>query len=311
MIRVTTLFVQAVMCAALFGTALAGDYDEAVDGDISDIRTNPTEWSTLGAGANFLSCTQRGSASGMGALDRDYLTITIPPGLAVERLELTAYSHMTELAFAGFQRGAVFSASPFNSTPGILLGGAIYGPADVGTNLLDTMNAFPGVQGFRIPLPAGTYAFWFNQGGFETTATFRFDLVRSTVGFPFCTASVNSTGESGRLFGSGSAEFARNDLTLEGRRLPLNQAAIGILSATQGIDPNVNGLCLGSPIGRYQTSILGTGPSGGVSLHVDWSGLPLANGVTPAIVGETWNFQIWYRDGATSNFTQGLAVRVL
>ena len=64
-------------------------------------------------------------------------------------------------------------------------------------------------------------------------------------------------------------------------------------------------LCLGGAIGRY------AGPSG-ISLAIDLTQLPQPTGPVTALPGESWNFTAWHRDtsgmGATSNFTDGLAV---
>ncbi len=51
-----------------------------------------------------------------------------------------------------------------------------------------------------------------------------------------------------------------------------------------------------------------SGPTG--SLQVDLNAIPV-NPPQPALAGETWNFQCWFRDNnpaLTSNFTDGLSV---
>ncbi|MCP3920687.1 MAG: hypothetical protein GY711_34605 [bacterium] len=59
-------------------------------------------------------------------------------------------------------------------------------------------------------------------------------------------------------------------------------------------------------VGSYLHDI-GALNTGAANVDVDTNALP----TTPIAVaqpGETWNFQAWYRDGGTSNFTNGVAV---
>ena len=58
--------------------------------------------------------------------------------------------------------------------------------------------------------------------------------------------------------------------------------------------------------------ILNSSFFGSFSVGVDLTALPQPTGAVPAVVGETWNFQAWFRDGVggqvTSNFTDGWSV---
>ena len=108
---------------------------------------------------------------------------------------------------------------------------------------------------------------------------------------------------------------------------PVNQFGYFLVSAGS-VDPGVSvgdgRLCLTAPIGRYN-------PNAGGSLNsigaFDASGVfqnlagtsslgsgfdvpftlpnPLGGTISP---GATWNFQLWYRDGAASNFSDGVSV---
>ena len=76
--------------------------------------------------------------------------------------------------------------------------------------------------------------------------------------------------------------------------------------------PGSNGnLCiLGSVLGRYNAldQIRNTQLGGqSFGLLIDSLQLPL-NPAAPAMVGETWHFQAWFRDGASSNFSDALAI---
>ena len=73
-------------------------------------------------------------------------------------------------------------------------------------------------------------------------------------------------------------------------------------------------LCLGGAIGRFvgPGQVQGATASGTISLTLDLTQLPTANGLVGAGAGETWNFQAWYRDVSGgvvgSNFTDGVSV---
>ena len=43
-------------------------------------------------------------------------------------------------------------------------------------------------------------------------------------------------------------------------------------------------------------------------MPVDLNGIPSGSGFVAVQPGETWNFQCWYRDGATSNFTDAVSI---
>ncbi len=57
---------------------------------------------------------------------------------------------------------------------------------------------------------------------------------------------------------------------------------------------------------------MNSGATGSISLPVNLTALPTPTGPVAGAVGQTWNFQCWYRDtlggNATSNFSNGLAV---
>ncbi|MCP3917725.1 MAG: sulfatase-like hydrolase/transferase [bacterium] len=134
-------------------------------------------------------------------------------------------------------------------------------------------------------------------------------LVRDdrTAGTSYCPGNPNSSGLPGLLIAEGSTDIAQNDLRLVAAQLPAGEFGYCLASRTQGaMTPpgSVGVLCLGGSIARYNGSI-GEGPS--FSTPIDLSSVPLSPpvGVMP---GETWNFQCWHRDGATSSFTGAVSV---
>jgi len=143
------------------------------------------------------------------------------------------------------------------------------------------------------------------------------DCSGTSLGTRYCSpAVINSTVQSGRLDLSGSAVVADNDLTLTGSFLPTSQFCYFVASQSQASIPNPGGsmgvLCLGSPIARFKNQIQNTGATGSASIAVDLTNVPLPPAFGYAIQpGETWNWQLWYRDvliGPTSNFTDAISL---
>jgi len=93
--------------------------------------------------------------------------------------------------------------------------------------------------------------------------------------------------------------------------MPLNEMGLFICSQTKGFRPNPGAsqgnLCLGGRIGRFRSQVQNTGSGGTFTIQVDLSALPVWPN-QPVVPGETWNFQAWFKDGSTSNFSDGLWV---
>lgn len=142
----------------------------------------------------------------------------------------------------------------------------------------------------------------------------------SQIGTNYCMAAPNSTGMPGVMSAIGSNNAANNNLTITAADLPANQFGIFLTSRTQAFVPTAGGtsngnLCLGGNIGRFSMpgQILSSGSGGTFSLSPDLSALPEGGSTSPAMTGDTWNFQAWYRDGVGlgSNFTDGFEVLFL
>jgi hypothetical protein len=144
------------------------------------------------------------------------------------------------------------------------------------------------------------------------------DLVLSStpgLGERFCSpAGMNSTGTSASLIAAGSLDPNLNDLSLTAQNLPLNR--FGYLLCSRNEDWNVlpggsNGiLCMGTPIGRFIQNVMHSGTSGSFTHQVDLTQMPMQP-VVAVLPGETWSFQVWYRDLLllpTSNFTEALRI---
>jgi hypothetical protein len=169
-------------------------------------------------------------------------------------------------------------------------------PVSGGATLIGVVPGVGFVKGFEIPTSGGS----------------------PSVGVNYCTANVNSTGQTGLITGSGSASVAANNLTIEASRLPNNAFGYFLTSLSQASTPNPGGslgiLCLGGSIGRYTGpgQIQNTGATGAFSLLLNLNQVPTPTGFVAAVAGETRNFQAWHRDSvggaAVSNFTNGLEV---
>lgn len=153
--------------------------------------------------------------------------------------------------------------------------------------------------------------------GNETTCAV--DL-SGNLGQPVCVPVPNSTGDaaSTRMLGQGSV--AANDLTLTTDGLPAGVMCLYVNSrqAATVIGPggSSGNLCIASfEMGRHTDTMLQSDASGRVSLGLDLTAIPFEPGFrVSAQAGETWYWQLWYRDvttgGAqTSNFCN--AVRMV
>ncbi|MEL6431862.1 MAG: VCBS repeat-containing protein, partial [Planctomycetota bacterium] len=142
---------------------------------------------------------------------------------------------------------------------------------------------------------------------------------RGELGLPYCEQPVaNTTGETGRLRASGSAQVSDGSLVLTADRLPPSTFGLFVTGTVPTSNPIANSvglLCVGGQIGRFVQpgQIQATNAAGEVSLDVDPGALPAGGTVISAAPGATHYFQLWHRDfdagGApTSNLTSAVAV---
>ncbi|MCP3918429.1 MAG: hypothetical protein GY711_23030 [bacterium] len=159
--------------------------------------------------------------------------------------------------------------------------------------------------GFPDPVPLTMFGFPPERAGIVDVGVS--DL---NIGTRYCETNLNSSGFRARIYATGSRVLAANDLMLAARQLPPNQFGYFLMSDTQAFVPYFGGslgiLCLGLPIERFSNDVLSSGPLGEVSFALDWTQLP--GGLTVQ-VGETWNFQYWFRDvGNTSNTSDAVSM---
>ncbi|MDF1839321.1 MAG: hypothetical protein P1V35_15745 [Planctomycetota bacterium] len=139
------------------------------------------------------------------------------------------------------------------------------------------------------------------------------------IGAGYCGPSAqNSVGQSPTLQAIGSVHVADNDLRLAAEGLPANVFGIVLASQTQASVPNFAGslgtLCLGGSVGRFNRhdQIRHSGPFERIALQVNLSDIAQPLGSTAIQPGQTWNFQLWYRDrttsGSVSNLTSATSI---
>ncbi len=100
----------AITAVFLAHAAAAAVYDEAVDGDLSGNRLEPT---SLGQLANGLTSVLGTTTAG----DLDYLTFTVPVGATLTAITLADYVSTNELGFMAIQAGATLTEPAGARTP--------------------------------------------------------------------------------------------------------------------------------------------------------------------------------------------------
>ena len=135
------------------------------------------------------------------------------------------------------------------------------------------------------------------------------------IGARYCSPAVaNSTGVAGRIEAQGGGYAGGYPLHLVANQLPLNVFCYFLASPASAstTTPATSGVvCVGNPLSRFNSAgqVGNTGGTGRVDLDVDTTAIPLPTGGTLALTsGTTFHFQAWYRDGATNNLTDAVAV---
>lgn len=117
--------------------------------------------------------------------------------------------------------------------------------------------------------------------------------------------SPNSSGALARIATATppySNSISANDVTLTVDGLPVHSFGIFLTSRT-GLEQPFPGppglpLCLNGPVGRFTApgQIRQASAAGRVELQIDLHQLPLSNSFVPAMAGDVWAFQYWFRN---------------
>lgn len=160
------LYLAVPVAPAVAGVA----YDETGSGDLSGTYSSPTPLA-VSLGSNLVYGTT-GKDATSNQIDRDYFTVTIPPGQRLTALKILPGTQPggTFGSFIGLRAGAAATdpTAPQTTQAADLLGYTLYGPADIDQDILGRMGGSnsltPPAQGFTAPLSAGTYTFWIQEG---------------------------------------------------------------------------------------------------------------------------------------------------
>ena len=164
----TTSAVTLLLSAILSVPASAAIiHDEAVDGNFSGDRLNPTVLA-LAPGSNQIF-GMNGSPD-----PRDYVTFTVPVGYVLSSLTLLNTSPLGNFGFIGLESGNQITLVPPNpGTAAGLLGWWHYAAADINSDILAKMSTpANGSSGFTPPLHPGTYSLWIQETSNPSPAPF-------------------------------------------------------------------------------------------------------------------------------------------
>lgn len=175
----------ALLAMTVLGAAVslhATHYDESVQGDFSSTPNAPTHISLTLGGNEIWGTTGRSVAGG--PVDRDFFEFTIPAGQqlsSITPLAGTTFAGAGSVSFIAVVSGGSFGATA-PTTAGALLGYHHYGPAEIGTDILDDIGAGAGSIGFSAPLGPGQYAFWIQETAVSSVHYgFRFNKTQISV----------------------------------------------------------------------------------------------------------------------------------
>jgi hypothetical protein len=160
-----------VVGVVLHGGAAALDYNETIDGDLSNDQFNPTLLA-LDLGTNTIAGTTTND-NGVTPLDRDFFVVQVGAGQTL--VSLTLDEIITDPVFNTFFM-AVDDQVGFDSliNPNGFLGFNIFGLERLNENVLDILEGEDGPVG---PLGPGTYTFWYQETGSPTQYAFTATLV--------------------------------------------------------------------------------------------------------------------------------------
>lgn len=153
--------------------ALAVDWDEGLDGDLSSDQFAPTDFGILAEGAHTVS-----GATEADTPDRDFWTFDIAPGTELASIVLNSYSGPAGGgSFFAIEDGVGFSTlTDASGYLGTTLVGNIAG-AQAGDDVLDDLGgALFGGAGFTGALGPGSYTLWFQETGDVTEYSFTLNV---------------------------------------------------------------------------------------------------------------------------------------
>lgn len=149
-------------------------HNEALNGDLSNVGTSPTNVGTLTLGANNVI----GSAISS-PLDRDLFYFTVPANHQLSTITLVGYTNTNGPAFVAIALGNSLNA--FNNA-NLLHGGSLIGDLpgnSLNADILDDIASrdhIGGTRRFTGALPAGVYTFWTQETAGNMTYNYQFNV---------------------------------------------------------------------------------------------------------------------------------------
>lgn len=220
-----TRFFAALLAAALlpFSSALALNWDETIDGDLSNDGDFPT-FVALTTGSNLFSGTM-GSLNGTGPVDADVWTFTIAAGYYLTGINLVGYDAPASGINSFMALDDATSVNMFDPSQHLSNGlwtEELDGFGNTYTDLLAILDNGPeyGGTGFDGPLGPGNYTFWIQEGS---------DQIGYTI--DFVVTPVPEPGSIGLLGAAAAAFFLRR------RRKLQRKCAAGESGAEARTDP--------------------------------------------------------------------------
>ncbi len=168
----TAALAGLVLSLGLSTAVLAANHDEVSDGDLSDDPGNPTPLA-IDAGSNVIT----GSASD-NPLDRDIITLNVPDGLEITRIELTEFVLISSPSDGGMlvaleEGPQITDLNSSAALRGFVIAGVAPG-TEVGDDLLDDLGG--------PPLATGPWTVWMQNTGSITD--YQLTVTAAAVGPP-------------------------------------------------------------------------------------------------------------------------------
>ncbi|MFT7679334.1 MAG: hypothetical protein ACI8QC_003335 [Planctomycetota bacterium] len=237
-----------------------------------------------------------GAGTGTVTIDRNTGQVDIT-GSYAGTLADVAVGHLHGPAYYGASGPSMMGLTPTGGTTGTYSGSSVLTPVQIGHLLA----GFTYINLHTSSFPGGEI---------------RGQVEADQIGTEYCAAEASSAGTPANLAAVGSIVASDNDLVVQASGLPTGQFGYLLCSqASSQVFPVANSsgrLCLvGSTIGRFTGQIGNSGMTGAINTTVDLGALPLSPTVG-AQAGDTWNFQLWFRDFSggmpTSNFTGAVSL---
>jgi len=135
----------------------------------------------------------------------------------------------------------------------------------------------------------------------------------TVIGSTYCSpATLNSSGGPAFITATGSDLVSDNSVRLRATSLPAGRFGFFLGSRAQASIMNPGGsqgtLCLGVPFAPFAAQVQNSGLDGAMEIDVDLTAIP---GTGAVLMGDTWNFQAWFRDvnpQNTSNFSNAVSI---